>query len=99
MFIQGTTGNLRIKIDTSSINNQNILEGASIIVKLKRRDHRVEKEAVIVNLEEQIAMCYLEPEDLILPGNYDYQVIVTTKEGHTIKSGLGSFYVSPSLMR
>lgn len=99
MFIQSTTGNLRIKIDTSSINNQNILEGASIVVKLKRRDHRVEKEAVIVNLEEQIAMCYLKPEDLILSGNYDYQVIVTTKERHIIKSGLGSFYVSPSLMR
>lgn len=99
MFIQGTTGNLRIKIDTSSINNQNILEGASIVVKLKRRDHRVEKEAVIVNMEGQIAMCYLDPEDIRLPGNYDYQVIVTTKEGHTIKSGLNSFYVSPSLMR
>lgn len=99
MFIQSTTGNLRIKIDTSSINNQNILEGASIVVKLKRRDHRVEKEAVIVNLEEQIAMCYLDPEDIKLPGNYDYQVIVTTKEGHVIKSALNSFYVSPSLMR
>lgn len=99
MFIQGTSGNLRIKIDTSLINNQNILEGASIIVKLKRRDHRVTKEAIIINLEEQIAMCYLEPEDLLLPGNYDYQVIITTKEGHTIKSALSSFYVSPSLMR
>ena len=99
MFIQSTTGNLRIKIDTSSINNQNILEGASIVVKLKRRDHRVEKEAVIVNLEEQIAMCYLDPEDIKLPGNYDYQVIVTTKEGHVIKSALNSLYVSPSLMR
>lgn len=97
MFIQHTSANLQIKIDTGDT-GINILKNAKVLVKLKRREHKVTKEAVVVNLDEQIAMCYLEPEDLILSGNYDYQVLIETQDGYTIKSALGSFYVNPSLM-
>ncbi len=97
MFIQHTSANLKIKIDIGNA-GVNVLENASVLVKLKRREHQVTKEAIVVNIEEQIAMCYLEPEDLILPGNYDYQVVIKTRDGYTIKSSLGSFYVNPSIM-
>lgn len=97
MFIQHTSANLRIKIDAGDT-EVNALENSKIFVKIKRREHQVTKEAIIVNLKEQVAMCYLEPDDLILPGNYDYQVLIETSEGYTIKSSLGSFYVNPSIM-
>ena len=97
MFIQNSSGNLRIQIDTSEIGGDKILDGAQVSVKIKRRNHEVTKVAVIANVDENIAMCYLDEEDLCYPGNYDYQVIGTTKEGYTVKSALSSFYVSPSL--
>lgn len=97
MFIQNTNANLKIKIDTGET-GINVLDGAKAIVKLKRREHKVTKEAVIVDLGEQVAMCYLEPEDLKLSGNYDFQLVITTKDGYTIKSAIGSFYVNPSII-
>lgn len=97
MFIQNSNGNLKIKIDTSEANEDRVLDGAEVLVKIKRRNHEVTKEAIIVNMDEQIALCYFDAEDLCYPGNYDYQVIVTTKEKYTIKSALSSFYVSPSI--
>ena len=97
MFIQNSNGNLKIKIDTSESNEERVLDGAEVLVKIKRREHEVTKDAVVVNIDDQIAICYFDAEDLCYAGNYDYQVIVKTKEKYKIKSALSSFYVSPSI--
>ena len=94
MFIQNTSANLRIKVKSVDIN---VLEKAEkVIVKLKRRSNTIEKEAIIVNPEEQVAICYLQPEDLCIPGNYDYTIEVYVGK-KVIKSVMGSFYVNPAI--
>ena len=94
MFIQNTSANLRIKIKSEEVN---VLEQAtSVVVKLTRRNHTFCKEAIIVNPEEQIAICYLTAEDLCMPGNYDYSIEVVVGK-KVIKSGMGSFYVNPAV--
>lgn len=64
MFIQNSNGNLKIKIDTSESNEERVLDGAEVLVKIKRRGHEVTKDAVVVNIDDQIAICYFDAEDL-----------------------------------
>lgn len=97
MFIQNSRGNIRIQIDTTEIGGDKILEDAKVSVKIRRGNYELEREAIILSTDLNIAMCYLEAEDLKYPGNYDYQVLVTTKDGYVVKSALSSFYVSPSI--
>lgn len=94
MFIQNSSANLRIKIHSEEVN---VLEQAtSVVVNIRRRNHKICKEAIIVNPEEQVAICYLTAEDLCMPGTYDYNVEVQVGK-RIIKSGMGSFYVSPAV--
>lgn len=94
MIIQNTSANIKIKIQSEEAN---LLEAANkVLVNFSRRDHKFCKEAIIINPEEQIAICYLTAKDLCMPGNYDYNIEVHIGK-KVVKSGMGSFYVNPAV--
>lgn len=96
MFIQGSNAELDIAV---SVQEENVipLDGASVFVYFQRRDYKFNKEAIVTDVANGKAICYLKPEDLIYDGNYDYQIVLKYSNGNTVKSCINSIYVYPAL--
>lgn len=96
MFIQGSNAELDISV---SIQEENIipLDSATVFVYFQRRDYKFNKEAIVTDVANGKAVCYLTAADLLYDGNYDYQVVLKYSNGNVVKSCINSFYVYPAL--
>lgn len=99
MFVQGSHGTIKINISLpiGSTENISILENALVSVKFKKKKETFTKDCIITDAINGEAMCYLDPLDLSLSGNYEYQVIIKYNSGKIVKSYVNSFYVQPSI--
>ena len=98
MFIQGSNAELDISVSLPEGEVNVIpLEDATVTVYFQRRDYKFNKEAIVTDVANGKAICYLKAEELIYDGNYEYQVVLKYSNGNTIKSCINTFFVYPAL--